>query len=198
MLLCTAIATAFTACDSLIPNDPSTEEENTQGGNGNDNPGGSDGTEDETPTIVHNQKIVKLLSDEDGNIIYSFEYDDKDRLVRYSFRGENLMSYEYEENEITATPLDRHPYTYDFHFDDKGYLVSWDMLYDGKISETFTMEYKDGFLVADPGGDFIRTVSLLRIQEETSDTLIWMETSYPHTIQTAATVNSLTMTYFTI
>lgn len=152
LMLLAVAAISFAACDSLIPNGPPTEEENTPGGN--DNPGGTDGTEDETPTIVHNQKIVKLLSDEDGNIIYSFEYDDKDRLVRYSFRGENLMSYEYEENEITATPLDRHPYTYDFHFDDKGYLVSWDMLYDGKISETFTMEYKDGFLVADPGGDF--------------------------------------------
>ena len=152
LMLMAVAAFSFTACDSLIPNDPSTEEENTQGSNGN--PGGTDGTEDETPTIVPNQKIVKYLSDEDGNIIYSFEYDDKDRLVRYSFRGENLMSYEYEDNKITATPLERHPYTYDFHFDDKGYLVSWDMLYDGKISETFTMEYKDGFLVADPGGDF--------------------------------------------
>ena len=91
LMLLAMAAFSFTACDSLIPNDPSTEEENTQGGNCN--PGGSDGTEDETPTIVPNQKIVKYLSDEDGNIIYSFEYDDKDRLVRYSFRGENLMSY---------------------------------------------------------------------------------------------------------
>ena len=122
LMLMAVAAFSFTACDSLIPNDPSTEEENTQGSNGN--PGGTDGTEDETPTIVPNQKIVKYLSDEDGNIIYSFEYDDKDRLVRYSFRGENLMSYEYEDNKITATPLERHPYTYDFHFDDKGYLVS--------------------------------------------------------------------------
>lgn len=66
-------ALSFTACDSLIPNDLPTEEENTQGGN--DNPGGSDGTEDETPTIVHNQKIVKLLSDEDGNLISTYNTD---------------------------------------------------------------------------------------------------------------------------
>lgn len=119
-----------------------------------DNAGGTYGNGDETHTIVSKQKKVKSLSDEDGNIIYSFEYDDKDRLVRYSFRGENRMSYKYKDNRITATPLDGHPYSYDFHFDDEGYLVSWDMLCNGEISETFTMQYIDGFLVADPGGDY--------------------------------------------
>ena len=68
-------ALSFTACDSLIPNDLPTEEENTQGGNGNDNTGGSDGTEDEPPTIVPNPKIVKYLSDEDGNLISTYNTD---------------------------------------------------------------------------------------------------------------------------
>lgn len=54
LMLLAVAAFSFTACDSLIPNDLPTEEENTQGGN--DNPGGSDGTEDETPTIVPNPK----------------------------------------------------------------------------------------------------------------------------------------------
>ena len=45
LMLLAMAAFSFTACDSLIPNDLPTEEENTPGGN--DNPGGSDGTEDE-------------------------------------------------------------------------------------------------------------------------------------------------------
>ena len=67
LMLLAVAAISFAACDSLIPDNLATEEENTPGGN--DNPGGSDGTEDEPPTIVRNQKIVKYLSDEDGNII---------------------------------------------------------------------------------------------------------------------------------
>ena len=94
MLLCAAMATAFTACDSLIPNDQTAEEENTQGGNGNDNPGG---TVDDGKTRV--RQIAQ--EDEEYGMVYKFEYD-----------GDNLVKFTVTDNANQAD------HTYDISYGD--------------------------------------------------------------------------------
>lgn len=165
MLLCTAIATAFTACDSLIPNDPSTEEENTQGGNGNDNPGGSDGAEDEggsgnneeedpTPEMkgcnpcVNFGRLVKEMISTTGsnNIHWIFEYDEYGRYFKVTEKNNGICitDFVYSDNSFSFTYGDSQFFV--CTTDDNGYITAIDYYTDNYHNQVI-YTYENGFIV---------------------------------------------------
>lgn len=155
MLLCAAMATAFTACDSLIPNDPTTEEENTPGGNNgndNDNPGG---TVDDGKTRV--RQIAQ--EDEEYGMVYKFEYDG-DYLVKFTVtdnanRADHTYDISYGDNTIEVVSSRQ-------YWEGKGiYAVRYNFTTDGNGMVTggteewisgdegtgrFSLSYEGGFL----------------------------------------------------
>ena len=157
MLLCAAMATAFTACDSLIPNDPTAEGENTQGGNNgndndNDNPGG---TVDDGKTRV--RQIAQ--EDEEYGMVYKFEYDG-DYLVKFTVtdnanRADHTYDISYGDNTIEVVSSRQ-------YWEGKGiYAVRYNFTTDGNGMVTggteewisgdegtgrFSLSYEGGFL----------------------------------------------------
>lgn len=148
LMLLAVAAFSFTACDSLIPNDLPTEEENTQGGNGNEGNGESVNNEDE-PWIT-SDRLLKSIEATDENRS-DIEYDDKGRMEKliYTDYQDNSYSceysFEYKENSMTITMTyteDNYSISQDFYWGN-GYLTDFSI--DSPYVEKF--QYLDGYLI---------------------------------------------------
>lgn len=148
LMLLAVAAFSFTACDSLIPNDPTVEEENTQGGNDNEGNGESVDNEDE-PWITSDRLLKSIeVTDENRSDI---EYDDKGRMEKliYTDYQDNSYSceysFEYKENSMTITMTyteDNYSISQDFYWGN-GYLTDFSI--GSPYVEKF--QYLDGYLI---------------------------------------------------
>ncbi len=148
MLLCAAMATAFTACEKdPAADDPAGQEGNN--GNVNENPGGSDGYLVPWETSERLLKTVECSSGEKAEI----EYDGMGRPVRIdittSYGSTQESNLTYEVNAMTITSVedygDGEPYEamLTYTWNNEGYMI------DCPIGEPYVsrFEYKDNYLV---------------------------------------------------
>ena len=148
MLLCAAMATAFTACEKdPAADDPAGQEGNN--GNVNENPGGSDGYLVPWETSERLLKTVECSSGEKAEI----EYDSMGRPVRidittsYGSTQESNLTYEVNAMTITSVEdyVDGEPYEamLTYTWNNEGYMI------DCPIGEPYVsrFEYKDNYLV---------------------------------------------------
>ena len=148
LMLLAVAAFSFTACDSLIPNDPSTEEENTQGGNGNE--GNGESVDNKDMPWITSDRLLKSIETTDENRS-DIEYDDKGRMEKliYTDYQDNSYSceysFEYKENSMTITMTyteDNYSISQDFYWGN-GYLTDFSI--DSPYVEKF--QYLDGYLI---------------------------------------------------
>ena len=151
MLLCAAMATAFTACEKNPANDdPAGQEGNN--GNDNDNPGG---TVDDGKTRV--RQIVQ--GGEEYGMVYKFEYDG-DNLVKFTVtdnanQADHTYDISYGNNTIEVVSSrqywedeDIYAVRYNFTTDGNGMVTGGteEWISGDEGSGRFSLSYEGGFL----------------------------------------------------
>lgn len=154
-MLLAATACSFTACDSLIPNDPATEEENKPGGDDNGGGSGNDGEDEEpspeikgcNPCYQYGKQVREMIiTTEWGNQHWTFEYDEYGRYSKVTEKNDGICISNFIYSDKSFSFKYRDSQFFDCTTDGNGYITAIDY-YSGNYHNKVIYTYENGFIV---------------------------------------------------